>query len=182
VTMSHPLLLAPALVTALALAACGGNDLAAPATSTPSTSPERPRAQTAETTPVPRSTPQSNGVEGTVVRFTADGTSVDVTIGRDNVATRDFVSMLPLTLRLEEFAGREKIADLPRRLDVDGAPGSDPENGDLIYFVPWGNLGFYYNTEGIGFSDETINLGTYMASRQQLERLENRDVTVEVVR
>ncbi len=26
----------------------------------------------------------------------------------------------------------------------------DPENGDLIYFASWGNLGFYYNAEGIG--------------------------------
>lgn len=124
---------------------------------------------------------QRNTVEGTVVRFTAGGTSVEVTIGRDNVATRDFVSMLPLTLEFEEFAGREKIGYLPRRLDVDGAPGSDPENGALIYFVPWGNLGFYYNTEGIGYSDDTINLGTYRASEEQLQRLENRDVTIEVV-
>jgi hypothetical protein len=89
--------------------------------------------------------------------------------------------MLPLRLRIEELSGREKIGYLPRRLDVDGAPGSDPENGDLIYFVPWGNLGFYYNAEGVGFSDDTINLGTYRASRELLERLENRQVTIEVV-
>jgi hypothetical protein len=116
-----------------------------------------------------------------VVRFTGGGTSVDVTLGEDNVATRDFVSMLPMTLRLEELSGREKIAYLPRELDVDGAPGSDPEDGDLIYFVPWGNLGFYYNAEGIGHSDDTINVGTYRASEEQLRRLENADVTVAVV-
>jgi hypothetical protein len=72
-------------------------------------------------------TQQSDSLEGTVVRFTGGGTSVDVTIGADNVTTRDFVSMLPLTLRLEEFSGREKISYLPRELDVDGAPGSDPK-------------------------------------------------------
>jgi hypothetical protein len=77
------------------------------------------------------------------VRFAAGGESVDVMIGSDNAATRGFVSMLPLTLRLEEFQGREKIGYLPRELDISGAPGSDPEDGDLIYFVPWGNLGFY---------------------------------------
>jgi hypothetical protein len=116
-----------------------------------------------------------------VVRFTGGDVSVDVTIGDDNVATRDFVSMLPLTLTLEELNGREKIGDLPRELDVDGAPGWDPRNGDLIYFVPWGNLGFYYNAEGIDYSDDTVNIGTYRASEEQLDRLDNQDVTVEIV-
>jgi hypothetical protein len=106
--------------------------------------------------------------------------SVDVTIGEDNPAVRDFLSMLPLTITLEEFAGREKINYLPRRLRHSGSPGSDPESGDLIYFVPWGNLGFYYNAEGIGYSDDTIHLGTYDAPLDQLERLEG-EVTVEVI-
>ena len=179
--MRRSLSLALALGVALALAACSDSDPPSSASTTTSPSRSAPQAETQETTPAPRSTPRTNSVEGTVVRFSGGDVSVDVTIGSDNVATRDFVSMLPLTLRLEEFNGREKIADLPRELDVDGAPGSDPEDGDLIYFVPWGNLGFYYNTEGIGYSDDTINIGTYRASEEQLERLENQNVTVEVV-
>ena len=121
-------------------------------------------------------------VVGTVVRFSAGSTSVEVAIGEDNPAVRDFLSMLPLTLTLEEFAGREKIAYLPRKLAHAGSPGSDPENGDLIYYVPWGNIGFYYNTAGIGYSNQTIHLGTYDVSLEQLAQLEGRDVTVEVVR
>ncbi len=119
-------------------------------------------------------------VIGTVVRFTSEATSVDVTIGADSPAVRDFLSMLPLTLTLEEHAGREKIGTLPRALTLDGSPGSDPEDGDLIYFVPWGNLGFYYNAEGIGYSDQTLHIGTYKASLDQLEALEG-TVTIEVV-
>jgi hypothetical protein len=117
-----------------------------------------------------------------VVRFSAGSTSVEVTIDQDNPAVRDFLSMLPLTLKLEEFAGREKIGYLPRKLAYSGSPGSDPEDGDLIYYVPWGNIGFYYNTTGIGYSDQTIHLGTYKASLGQLEQLEGHAVTVEVVR
>lgn len=48
--------------------------------------------------------------------------------------------------------------------------------------MPWGNLGFYYNTAGIGYSDDTIHLGAYDASLDQLEQLEGQNVTVEVVR
>lgn len=120
-------------------------------------------------------------VVGTVVRFTAGSMSVDVTIDQDNPAFRDFLSMLPLTLTLKEFAGREKIGYLPRKLKYSGSPGSKPVDGDFIYYVPWGNIVFYYNAAGIGYSDETIHLGTYKASPEQLERLEDRSVKVEAV-
>jgi hypothetical protein len=149
-------------------------------------------AASSSSAPVTPSTPavsspgKPNGragqVVGTVVRFTAGSTSVEVTIDKDNPAVRDFLSLLPLTLKLEEFAGREKIGYLPRKLELDGSPGSDPEDGDLIYYVPWGNIGFYYNTAGIGYSDQTIHLGIYKASLDQLKQLEGRPVTVEVAR
>ena len=119
-------------------------------------------------------------VIGTVVRFTSEATSVDVTIGADSPAVRDFLSMLPLTLTLEEHAGREKIGTLPRALTLDGSPGSDPEDGDLIYFIPWGNLGFYYNAQGIGYSAQTLHIGTYEASLDQLEALEG-TVIIDIV-
>jgi hypothetical protein len=124
---------------------------------------------------------RTSAIVGSVVRFTSTRTSVEVTIDQDNPAVRDFLSMLPLTLTIEEFAGREKISYLSRRLRHQGSPGSDPKDGDLIYFVPWGNIGFYYNAAGIGYSDATVHLGTYEASLDQLERLEGR-VTVERVR
>ncbi len=47
------------------------------------------------------------------MRFTSGETSVEVTIKPDNPTARDFLSMLPLTVPIEEFAGREKLADLP---------------------------------------------------------------------
>ena len=88
--------------------------------------------------------------------------------------------MLPLTLQFEEFNGREKISYLPRPLDTTDTAGSDPEDGDLIYYAPWGNLGFYYNAAGIGFYDDVIHLGTYNATPEQLTALEGSDVTVDI--
>ena len=115
------------------------------------------------------------------MRFSGGGASVDVTVGADTPTTRDFLALLPLTIELEDLNGREKIGYPPRELDVDGTPGSDPENGDLIYFTPWGNLGFYYDAAGIGYSDQTLHIGTYQADLDQLDRLAGGDVTVEVV-
>lgn len=118
-------------------------------------------------------------IEGTVLRFASDRETVDVTVGEDNPTVRDLMSRLPMQLTAEEFAGREKIADIPDGLTKQGSPGSDPEDGDLIYFAPWGNLGFYYDASGIGFSEDTMHIGTYDATRQQLDRLEG-PVTVSV--
>lgn len=121
-------------------------------------------------------------IVGTVVRFSRGGVNVDVTIKSDHPTSRDFLSLLPLTLSVEELAGREKISYLPRRLRTKGSPGSDPADGDLIYYAPWGNLGFYYDADGIGYSDDTINLGTYRAAPRRLERLQRGPVRVRVFR
>jgi hypothetical protein len=143
--------------------------------------PPTPTASSPEATP-PTTGPDdtSDRVVGTVVRFTSDRTSVDVTVGEDSPVVRDFLSMLPLEVPFEEFAGREKIAYLPRQLDFSGSPGSDPENGDLIYFTSWGNLGFYYNASGIEYSDATLHIGTYTATEEQLSLLEG-DVSIYII-
>lgn len=127
------------------------------------------------------STSDDAGIVGTVIRFTSRDVHVDVTITNDNATTRDFLSLLPLSLSFEEFNRREKISYLPKKLVTSGSPGHDPDDGDLIYFAPWGNLGFYYDAEGIGYSDQIIQLGTYRASVDQLTGLEGSDVAVAIV-
>lgn len=136
-----------------------------------------PLATTAPRTSLP---PTGTGVDGAVLRFSSSRTSVDVTVGEDNPTVRDLLKRLPLRLTAEEFAGREKIVDLPDGLATAGSPGSDPEDGDLIYFVPWGNLGLYYDAAGIGYSADTIHIGTYDADREQLAELEG-PITIERV-
>ncbi|HSO35904.1 MAG TPA: cyclophilin-like fold protein [Labilithrix sp.] len=76
----------------------------------------------------------------------------------DNAATRDFVSLLPLSLTLRDYAGTEKVSDLPRRLSTSGTPpGVDPERGDLAYYAPWGNLAIFYRD--FGYSSGLVKLG-----------------------
>jgi hypothetical protein len=170
---------AGALALTAVLAGCSSTPQ--PATTSPAAPPSATSSPAPSTSP-PGSTGQADrAVVGTVVRFRSDVTSVDLTIGEDSPATRDFLSMLPLTISLEEYAGREKISDLPRELNYEGSPGSDPEDGDLIYFTPWGNLGFYYDASGVGYSDQTLHIGTYNASLDQLNLLQGDDVTVEIV-
>jgi hypothetical protein len=76
----------------------------------------------------------------------------------DSKTTQDFISLLPLTLTLKDYAGTEKISDLPKRLSTEGAPsGSDPSVGDITYYAPWGNLAIFY--KDFGFSSGLVILG-----------------------
>jgi hypothetical protein len=60
----------------------------------------------------------------------------------DNPTSRDFISLLPLTVTLEDHAATEKITYLPRKLSTEGAPaGSDPAIEDIAYYAPWGEPG-----------------------------------------
>ncbi len=118
----------------------------------------------------------------TRVRFTVGEAEIIVRIA-DNPTSRDLVSLLPLTLDFRDFARFEKIGDLPRRLTTQGSTGGPPANGDLIYFVPWGNLGFFYDTErrDASFDDRVIPIGTVETGYDRLNELETGPVRVELI-
>ena len=40
----------------------------------------------------------------------------------DTIAARSFAAQLPLTLNLSDYGGHEKVAKLPKPLDVSGEP------------------------------------------------------------
>ena len=68
--------------------------------------------------------PLSKAAESEVI--TMKSTNLKLTVGdrvltaalEDNATSRDFVSLLPLTLTLKDYASTEKISDLPKRLDA----------------------------------------------------------------
>jgi hypothetical protein len=91
------------------------------------------------------------------IRMDVEGTAITATLV-DNETSRDFVSLLPLTLILTDYGRTEKISDLPRRLSTEGAPaGSDPSVGDITYYAPWGNLAIFYSD--FGYSTGLVQLG-----------------------
>lgn len=60
-------------------------------------------------------------------------------------AASEWLAQLPLELTLKDFAGTEKIADLPSPLTTEGAPKAiTPRAGDVTYYAPWGNLAIFY--------------------------------------
>ena len=78
------------------------------------------------------------------IRVTIDGKIFIGTL-HDNPTANDFLSLLPLTVTLEDYAATEKITYLPRKLATAGSPeGSKPAVGDIAYYAPWGNLALFY--------------------------------------
>ncbi|MDM9384641.1 cyclophilin-like fold protein [Chlorogloeopsis sp. ULAP01] len=76
----------------------------------------------------------------------------------DSKTTQDFISLLPLTLTLEDYARNEKISYLSKKLSTEDAPpGSDPAVGDIAYYAPWGNLAMFYRD--FGYSNGLVILG-----------------------
>ena len=78
------------------------------------------------------------------IRIDLAATSLAATLD-DSPVARDFLALLPLELTLEDYAAKEKISDLPRRLDTTSAPAGAPGAvGDIAYYAPWGNLAIFH--------------------------------------
>jgi hypothetical protein len=102
------------------------------------------------------------------VRFAFDGRVFTATL-EDNPSARDFASMLPLDLQIDDYSTNEKVAYLPRKLTIHGSGRFGNEApGDLCYYVPWGNLAFFH--AGYRYSSGLIRLGRLDAGTQPLLR------------
>lgn len=107
------------------------------------------------------------------------GHTAHLAILADRPAARDFASLLPLTLTLEDYNATEKIADLPRKLSSEGSPeGHDPSAGDITYYAPWGNLAIFYRD--FHYSRGLVRLGRIETGVAALDSLEG-PVTIEAV-
>jgi hypothetical protein len=112
------------------------------------------------------------------IRMDVEGTVITATL-EDNATSRDFVSLLPLTLTLQDYAATEKISDPPRKLSTAGAPpGSDPSIGDISYYAPWGNLALFYRDSG--YASGLVKLGKIDSGVEALRRSGSLRVTIEL--
>jgi hypothetical protein len=91
------------------------------------------------------------------IRIAFNGMSMTATL-YDNPSARDFASMLPLDLTIDDYSTNEKIAYLTRKLTEEGSgPFGNEAPGDLAYYAPWGNLAFFYDS--YRYSRGLIRLG-----------------------
>ncbi len=114
------------------------------------------------------------------IRISMNGNEITATL-IDNATSRDFVSLLPLKLKLEDYGKTEKIGYLPRKLSTEGAPaGSDPTIGDVSYYAPWGNLALF--RKDFRYSTGLIKMGKIDSGLEALEVPGSVEVTIDFVR
>jgi len=120
------------------------------------------------------------GAENNIMKIKiSNETAVLTATMRDNATSRDFMSLLPLRLTLKDYAGTEKISDLPRKLSTQGAPpGSKPSVGDITLYAPWGNLALFYND--FGYARGLVILGKIDTGIEKLSQLGG-EVSIEIM-
>jgi len=110
------------------------------------------------------------------IRIEVQGTILTATL-EDNITSRDFMSLLPLSLKLEDYAATEKIGYLPRKLATDGrSTSAKPTIGDVTYYAPWSNLAIFHKP--FQYSNELIKLGRLDSGLDVLARIGLIPVTI----
>ena len=76
----------------------------------------------------------------------------------DNPTTQDFISLLPLTVKLDDYSRSEKIFYPDRKLKTQST-SINVKAGDITYYVPWGNIAIFY--KDFGHSSSLIKIGSF---------------------
>jgi hypothetical protein len=127
-------------LAALVTAGCGTGDRPSPgAASTTASAP---------TTDVPRSSTGAAQEEPMRIRLTIGNQEATATL-EDNPASRDLVSMLPVTVAMGDLFGREKPGPLPRALTGDVEPVFTYRVGQLAYWPPSHDIFVVYAGDGL---------------------------------
>ena len=81
------------------------------------------------------------------IRFVLGETSVTATLD-DSAASRDFVSLLPLSIEMKDLFQREKSGDLPRAISEEGRRQYTYEVADVVYWPPGPHVAVFYGQDG----------------------------------
>ncbi|HGN1707012.1 TPA: cyclophilin-like fold protein [Providencia rettgeri] len=98
----------------------------------------------------------------------------------DSEITRDFISLLPLTVELADYSSTEKITYLPRKLLTGNtSSGIVPEVGDITYYAPWGNIAIFY--QPFSYSSGLFKLGKITQGLEYLEFTSPKQAVIELI-
>ena len=116
----------------------------------------------------------------TRVRITVGGKSVVATLVSSEAA-RDFASLLPLTLAMNDLFRREKFAPLPRAISEQGTRTHDYAIGTIGYWPPGPDVAIFYRQDGERIPDPgLIVLGKVKAGIEALNVRGAIEATIEL--
>ena len=97
--------------------------------------------------------------QNTRIKLTFNNNEIYAVITNSN-AGNDFLSLLPMNLKIEDYNSTEKIFYLSKKLNTQNEPdGINPKAGDITYYAPWGNIAIFY--KNFRYSNNLIYLGKF---------------------
>ena len=106
----------------------------------------------------------------TKIKLTFEGNEIYALINNSK-AGNDFLSLLPLSVKAEDFNNTEKIFYLSKKLNTQNEPdGINPKSGDITYYAPCGNIAIFY--KNFRYSNNLIYLGRF-ENTSDIEKLSN---------
>jgi hypothetical protein len=87
------------------------------------------------------------GAPATRLRITVGDKAIEAILA-DSEAARDFASLLPLTLAMNDLFRREKFAHLPRAITEKGKRTHDYAVGIIGYWPPGPDVAIFYRQDG----------------------------------
>lgn len=135
-----------------------------------------PRVQPARTVAT------SEKVNEMKIRLQVGATSLTATL-LDSKASRDFASLLPLSLTMNDLFRREKYGHLPRSISGEGRRSHAYEVGQIAYWTPGPDVAVYYRQGGQPIPDPgIIILGTIDSNVEVFDVPGATKVTIERVK
>ena len=116
------------------------------------------------------------------IRITLNGKAITATL-IDSETTRDFISLLPLTLTMNDLFGREKFGHLPRAISEGGKRTRTYEVGDVICWSPGPDVAVFYRHDGPSIpSPGIIVMGKIDSGVEALNVPGSVKVTIELIK
>ncbi len=101
----------------------------------------------------------------------------------DSPTARDFISLLPLTLTMNDLFKREKFGHLPRAISNEGKHTHAYALGDIAYWSPGPDIAVYYHHDGERIPDPgVIVIGRIASGLEALNVPGSVKVTMELVK
>lgn len=89
----------------------------------------------------------SGNLTKTMITVSANGKSTVFQLN-DSPAARELYEQLPLTVKVENHGGNEKIFYPPEKLNTAATSKADAVPGTLAYYAPWGDVVMFYGSFG----------------------------------
>ena len=156
------------MVSLLVVGGCGGS--ASKTAAAPNKDPAPSQTANTTTTVNAAGKTATGEAQGTMqLEVKNNGQTFRVALNKSQAA-QDFYKQLPLTVDVKNFSDNEKIFYPPQKLKTQDAVVAHATKGTLAYFIPWGNLTFFYK-DYAPVSADLIEIGKVVSRDADLEKL-----------